>query len=65
MVVGICLTIVGALMGFVGVCVSPFLRSRTREPQLLLYVYACAFLAAGLVLLMHWFAVCGAAGLRR
>jgi hypothetical protein len=63
MVVGICLTIVGALMGCVGVCVS-FLRNRTREPQWLLYVYACAFLAAGLVLLMHWFAVCGAAGLQ-
>ena len=64
MVVGICLTIVGALIGCVGVCVSPFLRNRTREPQWLLYVYACVFLAAGLVLLMQWFAVCGATGLR-
>ena len=62
---GTCLTIVGALMVFVGVFASPFLRNRSEEPQWLLYVYACPLLAAGFFLLMHWFAVCGAAGLRR
>jgi hypothetical protein len=63
--VGICLTTTGALMVFVGVFASPFLRNRTDEPQWLLYVHACPLLAAGFFLLMHWFAVCGAAGLRR
>ena len=64
MVVGICLTIIGAVMGCVGVFASPFLRNRTGEPQWLFYVYACAFLAAGLLLLVHWFAVCGATALQ-
>jgi hypothetical protein len=62
---GTYLTIIGALMVFVGVFASPFLRNRTDEPQWLLYVYACPLLAAGFFLLMHWFAVCGATGLQR
>ena len=61
---GTYLTIVGAVMVFVGVFASPFLRNRSEEPQWLLYVYACPLLAAGFFLLMHWFAVCGATGLR-
>jgi hypothetical protein len=61
--IGLSLTIVGALVGFVGVFASPFLRNRAGEPQWLLYVYECAFLAAGLFLLLHWFPVCGATGL--
>jgi hypothetical protein len=63
--VGTCLTIIGALMMFVGACASLFLRNRTDEPQWLLYVYACPLLAAGFFLLMHWFAVCGATSLQR
>jgi hypothetical protein len=61
---GTCLTMVGALLVFVGVLASPFLRNQTEEPQWLLYVYAFPLLAAGFLLLMHWFAVCGATGLR-
>ena len=64
-VVGTCLTIVGTLLVFVGAFASPFLPNRTDEPQWLLYVYACPLLTAGFFLLMHWFAVCGATGLRR
>jgi hypothetical protein len=64
-VVGICLTITGALMVFVGVLAIPFLRNRSEEPQWLLYVYACPLLAAGFFLLLHWFAVCGATSLCR
>jgi protein-S-isoprenylcysteine O-methyltransferase Ste14 len=60
--IGICLTVMGALLGCVGVFASPFLRNGTGEPQWLLYVYACSFFAGGLFLLMHWFAVCGATG---
>lgn len=60
--IGICLTVMGALVGCVGVFASPFLMNGTGEPQWLLYVYACSFFAAGLFLLMHWFAVCGATG---
>jgi hypothetical protein len=63
--VGTCLTVIGALMVFAGVFASPFIRNRTDEPQWLLYVYAWPLLAAGFFLLMHWFAVCGATGLRR
>ena len=63
--VGICLMTTGALMVFVGVFASPFLPNRADEPEWLLYVYACPLLAAGFFLLMHWFAVCGATGLRR
>lgn len=60
--IGICLTVIGALVGCVGVFVIPFFGNHTGEPEWLLYVYACAFLAAGLILLMHWFAVYGATG---
>ena len=52
--VGMCLTITGALMVFVGVFASPFLRNRSEEPQWLLYVYAWPLLAVGFLLLMHW-----------
>jgi hypothetical protein len=62
---GTYLTIVGAVMVFVGVFASPFLRNRSEEPLWLLYVYAWPLLAAGFFLLMHCFAVCGATGLRR
>jgi hypothetical protein len=60
--IGICLTVIGALVGCVGMFASPFLRNGTGEPQWLLYMYACSFFAAGLFLLMHWFGVCGATG---
>ena len=60
--IGICLTVMGVLVGCVDVFASPFLRNGTGEPQWLLCVYACSFFAAGLFLLMHWFAVCGATG---
>jgi hypothetical protein len=60
--IGICSTVMGTLVGCVGVFASPFLRNGTGEPQWLLCVYACGFFAAGLFLPMDWFAVCGATG---
>jgi hypothetical protein len=64
-VVGISLTAAGTLMGCAGVFACPFFRNRIGEPEWLVYVYACAFLSAGFLLLMHWFGICGATGLQR
>ena len=55
---------IGAALGGSGFLACCILEGRSYMRRWLLYVYAFAFLAFGFVLLMEWFEVSGASGLR-
>ena len=55
---------VGAALGGAGFLACCVLEGRSYMRRWLLYVYAFAFLAFSFVLLMEWFEVSGASGLR-
>ncbi len=55
---------VGAALGGTGFLACCVLEGRSYMRRWLLYVYAFAFLAFSFVLLMEWFEVSGASGLR-